>query len=98
MLREDIKRLDSDIAILQNLKRQIQENFCNHPELVGEYKANTGNWDRSDDSYWVEYKCPNCDKYWTEDQSEASYRIVNGKYENVSKEGFVHRKKTKYDR
>lgn len=48
-------------------ERELQ-NLCKHPNADKKYNGSTGNWDRNDDSYWIEYKCPDCDKRWSEDQ------------------------------
>lgn len=42
--------------------------LCKHPNASKKYCGDTGNWDRSQDSYWIEYKCPDCNKFWTVDQ------------------------------
>lgn len=42
--------------------------LCSHPNVSKKYCGDTGNWDRSQDSYWIEYKCPDCNKFWTVDQ------------------------------
>ena len=96
-IAEEVKRVKDDISGLYRLLVHIQNN-CPHEGLVGEYKGNTGNWDRNDDSYWVDFRCPVCEKFWTEDQKDVKYVRVNGNFEYVSKEGFVYRKKTQYDR
>ena len=41
---------------------------CKHPNLEKTHKSNTGNYDPSADSYWIEFKCPDCNKFWMEDQ------------------------------
>lgn len=41
---------------------------CHHLNVVKTYKGNTGNYDPSADSYWIEFKCPDCGKRWNEDQ------------------------------
>jgi hypothetical protein len=41
---------------------------CKHPNAVKENKSNTGNWDRGDDCYWKDCKCPDCGRVWMEDQ------------------------------
>jgi len=97
MTIQELQKLRWSITELRKLEAHIQDN-CPHEGLVGEYKGNSGNWDRNDDSYWIEFDCPVCNRHWNEDQSDASYKIVDGKYEHVSKEGFVFNKKTKYDR
>jgi len=48
--------------------KQLQMD-CEHPRKLKTAKSDTGNWDRSQDSYWYEIYCPDCDKHWTEPQS-----------------------------
>jgi hypothetical protein len=43
-------------------------NLCRHDGATKVAKANTGNYDPSSDCYWYEFKCPTCEKFWTEDQ------------------------------
>jgi hypothetical protein len=56
--RED--RLASELAKLQST--------CKHPNIEKKYKSNTGNYDPTADSYWIEFKCPDCRARWNEDQ------------------------------
>jgi hypothetical protein len=42
--------------------------ICPHPDASKKYCGSTGNWDRSDDCYWIEWKCPDCGKKWMTDQ------------------------------
>ena len=48
-------------------EKALQED-CPHPDASKKYCGDTGNWDRNDDSHWIEYKCPDCGKFWTVDQ------------------------------
>ena len=48
-------------------EKDLQE-ICIHPNVDEKYKGNSGNYDPSADSYWIEYRCPDCDKFWIEDQ------------------------------
>ena len=41
---------------------------CEHENVSHEYKADTGNYSKSDDAYWIEHRCPDCAKFWTTDQ------------------------------
>lgn len=41
---------------------------CTHPNVVKKYDANTGNYDPTADSYWIDFTCPDCRKRWREDQ------------------------------
>lgn len=56
--RED--KLAKELAKLQTL--------CTHPNVKKTHKSNTGNYDPSADSYWIEFVCPDCCKRWTEEQ------------------------------
>lgn len=55
---------------LLELRLSLVQKTCSHPEefLNKEYKADTGNWCKDDDKYWISYKCDYCGKYWNEDQ------------------------------
>ena len=46
----------------------FQDN-CSNKYAVKTHKSNTGNYDPSCDSYWTEFKCPDCGKFWVEDGS-----------------------------
>lgn len=48
-------------------ERALQET-CAHPNATKKYGGDTGNWDRSQDSYWIDFSCPDCRKRWREDQ------------------------------
>lgn len=41
---------------------------CPHENVKKTYKGDTGNWCKDDDSYWIEFDCPDCGKRWHEDQ------------------------------
>jgi hypothetical protein len=53
---------------LSEQMQQIQLRECLHPNLVRTPKSNTGNYDPSSDCYWYENKCPDCERFWMEDQ------------------------------
>ena len=42
--------------------------ICPHPDASKKYRGSTGNWDRNDNCYWIEWKCPDCGKKWMTDQ------------------------------
>lgn len=44
------------------------QNHCNHVNVDKQYKGNSGNYDPTADSYWIEFKCSDCGKFWIEDQ------------------------------
>jgi len=68
------KRIDAKLAKLHaelvELKQQCHDTG-HGGVLTGKYGANTGNWSSTDDSYWVDFHCPLCDKRWTEDQDDV---------------------------
>jgi hypothetical protein len=55
------------ITTLQEQIKQLQE-LCQHTNVEKKYKANTGNYDPSADSYWIDWRCPDCGKRWITDQ------------------------------
>lgn len=40
------------------------QKICKHKNTLTTYDSYTGNYDKSLDSYWIEYKCYDCGKYW----------------------------------
>jgi hypothetical protein len=48
-------------------ERDLQS-ICTHPNATKKYSSNTGNWDRGQDSYWIDWHCLDCDKRWSTDQ------------------------------
>jgi hypothetical protein len=62
-----LKSLKEQLAHVTN---QIEElnSTCTHPNVDKKHRGDTGNYDPSADSYWIEYKCPDCGKFWTETQ------------------------------
>jgi hypothetical protein len=48
-------------------ERDLQ-NLCAHPNASKKYRGDTGNWDRTQDSYWIEHRCPDCGKFWSVEQ------------------------------
>ena len=55
---------------IDRLSEQLDElqEQCQHPNVEKTYKGNTGNYDPSADSYWIDWFCPDCKKYWMTDQ------------------------------
>lgn len=59
----------------QTLKIKELQEECTHTGVHFKYRGGGGGYDR-DDSYWINYKCPHCDKYWRTDQTyEARFLI-----------------------
>jgi hypothetical protein len=66
-IRNQAEKLTASIQRVQGRLKKLQD-ICTHPNAVKENKSDTGNWDRSQDSYWRECHCPDCGKRWVEDQ------------------------------
>ena len=71
------KKTNASKKRLQEIKNEIDlleievlnfQSKCRHTNAVHQYCGNSGNYDRSQDSYWIEFHCYDCGKYWTEDQ------------------------------
>ena len=67
-IRAEKARITLAIKKLEGELQHLQYNVCDHPNATKVPNCNTGNWDRNDDHYWYECKCPDCGLYWTEDQ------------------------------
>jgi len=71
MTQEEIrKKYESIDRREEKLARELSklQALCTHPNLEKTHKSNTGNYDPSADSYWIEYRCPDCRARWNEDQ------------------------------
>ena len=44
------------------------QSACPHEHVKKNYRSNTGNYDPSQDEYWVQCHCLDCGKVWNEDQ------------------------------
>jgi len=58
-LKAKIDNAYADIKCLQ------QE--CSHPDVGRSYNSSTGNY-LNKDEYWIDFNCPDCGKWWREDQ------------------------------
>lgn len=50
-----------------NQYRELQSE-CTHEYKESIYKSDTGNYDPSEDCYWMEHACPDCGKKWREEK------------------------------
>lgn len=67
LIREQHEDIQAQIASFY-LEIDTLREKCTHPNAQKENKASTGNWDRSQDCYWRDCKCPDCGKLWREEQ------------------------------
>ena len=66
---------------LSDLIRLLQS-ACPHPTPTKRYRGDTGNYDKSEDIYWIDWCCPDCDTRW---QSSQLDRMELTKYPNAIK-------------
>jgi hypothetical protein len=71
-----VNRVDEIVMEIAKLRQElldIQE-ACSHPPLCRTYKygSNTGNYDPSCDSYWIDHACNLCGKHWQTDQEREN--------------------------
>jgi hypothetical protein len=41
---------------------------CQHPNKDSKRDGTGSMWCKTDEAYWINHYCPDCDKRWTEDQ------------------------------
>lgn len=66
-VRRRRKTIDAHQQKWYDAEEELQT-LCQHPNVIKKHESDTGNWDRSQDCYWISYRCPDCDKRWTVDQ------------------------------
>lgn len=66
-VKKQIEILDQEIQTLEEQKTKIQLR-CRHTNATHQYRSDVGNWCKNDDRYWIEFRCYDCGKFWTEDQ------------------------------
>lgn len=66
-IRRRLKTIQKHQDKWADAEKELQQ-ICNHPNADKKYCGNSGNYDPSADSYWIEYRCPDCGKFWIEDQ------------------------------
>ena len=57
----------------------LQEECQHRGELTYKYQGSSGNYDPSNDCYWIDWECHDCGKRWTTDQNYDEVR----KYPNA---------------
>jgi len=66
-MKKSILKINELIQGLEAKKAIIQER-CKHVNVRIEHCGDTGNYDPSEDRYWRTMSCPDCGKYWEEDE------------------------------
>ncbi len=52
-------------------KRLMLQAACPHAAPTYKYRGDTGNWDKSDDKYWIDWACTDCGKQWQTPQDQG---------------------------
>ncbi len=65
--KERILGLKIAIGNLGSKIKYLQDN-CPHTNKISTPMADTGNYDPSQDCYWVVHQCPDCLNVWQEDK------------------------------
>lgn len=66
-IRSRKKRIDLNMGVWAMRLADLQA-LCRHPNAEKIARSNTGNYDPSADAYWYDCRCPDCGKFWMEDQ------------------------------
>jgi hypothetical protein len=66
-VKEKAAKIVARLARAEHDLRELQSE-CDHTFVKKVARSNTGNYDPSADAYWYEFTCPDCGKYWHEDQ------------------------------
>lgn len=61
------KRIEQKMEKLRQELKQLQLN-CPHVNFTKQYKGSTGNYDPSQDCYWIDYHCQDCNLKWSTEQ------------------------------
>jgi DNA repair exonuclease SbcCD ATPase subunit len=63
-LREALRR-NKEEAIQLHRQMEAFQSKCNHTQVYGKLSSDTGNYDRTQDDYWIDAICPECGRYFT---------------------------------
>lgn len=56
---------------------------CEHPYLIIKPDSDTGNYSRSEDSYWYECRCKLCNDSWRVDSKDEKYNTYKSTDPNI---------------
>lgn len=68
---------NKQVKLFKELK--ILQDTCPHQDLTYKYEGSSGNWDKSDNIYWINWKCHDCGKAWSTSQDNG-WHIINKVY------------------
>ena len=90
-VKAEVKKINEAMKSLKDALDFVQQE-CKHEPLIGTFRGGSDNWDRNDNSYWVNLFCSDCGKHWIEDQEEVEYPHKDGEWMHISKSGFKFKK------
>jgi hypothetical protein len=68
------RRLEASISKASQALSELQKE-CNHSgDLTYKFNGSSGNYDRSQDSYWIEWKCNDCGERWNTTQENIHHQ------------------------
>jgi hypothetical protein len=67
MIKNKYNQIQKKLKSAQSELERLQ-GTCEHPNAEVKHKGDRGNYDPSMDRYWIEYNCPDCGKFWTEEK------------------------------
>lgn len=90
VVNDKMEELRKQSAEIYNKMQQLQEN-CSHKHMTVSAYSDTGNYCRSDDSFWYEGTCRACGQTFREDQSYGG--ILDKRYTAIGRDPRVEKKK-----
>lgn len=76
--KKKLQRIQGKMQKLHDELKSLREE-CPHQNLTYKYGGDSGNYDRSQDCYWIDWGCSDCDKRWTTSQ-DNSYHLTSVVY------------------
>lgn len=80
-IKKTRERIELDMKALYVELESVQAKCTHQGDLTYKYQGSSGNWDRNDDCYWIEWRCQDCGKRWTTSQDD-SWNLTNKVYPN----------------
>lgn len=74
-IREKLIEYQDKISECTALIKELQS-ICTHEGANIKFESDTGNYCKSDDSYWINWHCPCCSKGWITDQDKNAYNEI----------------------
>ncbi len=69
-IKAKLDKINTKIGTLLIERENVKANICSHNKVEMTACSNSGNYDPHADSYWYEFHCQVCEKFWTEDQTQ----------------------------